>query len=62
MKYYKKNVDNEPCYFASFYPPRAVSGLTEVSEEEYTAFMEMIEFLANPTPTQTEEVDTNGTN
>ena len=60
MKYYKKNVDNEPCYFAGFYPPRAVSDLTEVSEEEFTAFMEMIEFLA--TPTQTEEVDTNGTN
>lgn len=60
MKYYKKNVDNESCYFASFYPPRAVSDLTEVSEEEFTAFMEMIEFLA--TPTQTEEVDTNGTN
>ena len=60
MKDYKKNVDNEPCYFSSFYPPRAVSDLTEVSEEEFTAFMEMIEFLA--TPTQTEEVDTNGTN
>ena len=62
MKYYKKNVDNEPCYFSSFYPPRVVSDLTEVSEEEYTAFIEMIEFLATPTPTQTEEVDTNGTN
>ena len=60
MKYYKKNVDNEPCYFASFYPPRAVSDLIEVSEEEFTAFIEMMEFLA--TPTQTEEVDTNGTN
>ncbi len=60
MKYYKKNVDNEPCYFASFYPPRVVSDLTEVPEEEYTAFMEMIEFLT--IPTQTEEVDTNGTN
>ena len=60
MKYYKKNVDNEPCYFASFYPPRVVSDLTEVPEEEFTAFMEMMEFLA--TPTQTEEVDTNGTN
>ena len=60
MKYYKKNVDNEPCYFASFYPPRVVSDLTEVSEEEFTAFMEMMECLA--TPTQTEEVDTNGTN
>ena len=60
MKYYKKNVDNEPCYFASFYPPRVVSDLTEVSEEEFTAFMGMMEFLA--TPTQTEEVDTNGTN
>ena len=60
MKYYKKNVDNGACYFASFYPPRVVSDLTEVSEEEFTAFMEMMEFLA--TPTQTEEVDTNGTN
>ena len=60
MKYYKKNVDNEPCYFASFYPPRAVLDLTDVSEEEFTAFIEMMEFLA--TPTQTEEVDTNGTN
>ena len=60
MKYYKKNVDNEPCYFASFYPPRAVSDLTEIPEEEFTAFIEMMEFLA--TPTQTEEVDTNGTN
>lgn len=53
MKYYKKNVDNEPCYFASLYPPRVVSDLTEVSEEEFTAFMEMIEFLTTPTPTQT---------
>ena len=60
MKYYKKNVDNEPCYFASFYPPRAVSDLIEIPEEEFTAFIEMMEFLA--TPTQTEEVDTNGTN
>ena len=30
--------------------------------EQYTAFMEMIEFIATPTQTQTEEVDTNGTN
>ena len=60
MKYYKKNVDNEPGYFASVYPPRAVSDLTEIPEEEFTAFIEMMEFLA--TPTQTEEVDTNGTN